>query len=76
MPLLAILIIRLGKTGFMAGMVAGAWITLFIVIWYDAWMWATFPFMTMELSAYDIIGNLVTGALTGGVIGWVASRIN
>ncbi len=74
--LLAILIIRLGKMNFKSGLITAAWVNLLVVIWYDAWMWASFPFMTMELSLYDVIGNVVVGALAGGVIGWVASRIN
>ncbi len=74
--LLAILLIRMNKETFMSGCIAGGWITLLIVIWYDGWMWATFPFMDLEMAAFDIIGNTIIGSLTGGAIGWVASRLD
>lgn len=74
--LLATLLIRMNKETFMSGMITAGWITLLIVIWYDGWMWASFPFMNLEFAIYDVIGNTILGALTGGVIGWVASRLD
>lgn len=74
--LLAILLTRLNKETFMSGCITAGWITLLIVIWYDGWMWATFPFMDLEMAAFDVIGNTIIGALTGGVIGWVGSRLD
>lgn len=74
--LLAILLIRLNKDTFRSGMMTAAWIMLLTMIWFDGWMWATFPFMDLEMAAFDVIGNTIIGALTGGVIGWVSSRMD
>lgn len=73
--LLALLIYKLGQTSFMGGAKTAAWVSVLLVLWYDGWMFATFPFMTLEMSMYDVIGNTLVNALAGGVIGLVQSKV-
>lgn len=73
--LLAWLIVRMNRTSFAGGAILAAWVTFLIIVWYDGWMFATFPFMTMEMSLVDVLGNTALGALAGGVMGWVASKV-
>lgn len=71
----AILLHRFGVSTFKGGAIAGAWITFFIVLWYDVVTASTFKAFTWDWVPFDIIGNVITGAVASGVIGWIYGKM-
>ncbi|TAK35813.1 MAG: hypothetical protein EPO28_14160 [Saprospiraceae bacterium] len=71
----AILLHRFGVSTFKGGAIAGAWITLFMVLWYDIMTASTFKAFTWDWVPFDVIGNTITGAVAGGVIGWIFGKV-
>lgn len=73
--LLSILLNRSNVSTFQGGLLTAGWIAFLIILWFDLWMFASFSIMTPKLMAMDLIGNTVTLALSGGVIGWIFGKV-
>lgn len=71
----AILLHKFGVNTFKGGAVAGAWITFFMVLWYDVVTASTFKAFTWDWVPIDVIGNVVTGTVASGVIGWIFGKV-
>ncbi|MCB0521678.1 MAG: hypothetical protein H6577_25950 [Lewinellaceae bacterium] len=72
---IAILLHKFGVSTIKSGAIAGAWITFLMVLWYGIWNATTFTAYTWSWLPYDLIGNTVTGAIAGGVIGWIYGKV-
>lgn len=72
---MAILLHRFGVSTFKGGAIAGAWITFLMVLWYGLYNYSTFTAYPLNWLPIDVIGNTICGALAGGVIGWVYSKV-
>ena len=73
--LLAILLHKFGVSTFGAGAVAGAWITVLMVLWFGSWSASTFTAYSWSWLPYDVAGNAIAGALAGGAIGWIYGKV-
>ncbi len=73
--LLALLLHRLHISTFKSGAIAATWICLLIALWFDAWMFATFHFMTLSMFVLDVLSNTLLGTLGGGVIGFIFDKM-
>jgi len=73
--LFAILFYKMGIITFLSGLVAGIWISVLLLLWYDLWMFSSFNFMTLKACVFDVIGNAVTGGLAGGVMGLILGKL-
>lgn len=71
----AILLHKFGTNNFKSGAIAGAWITLLMVLWYGLWNASTFTAYSWSWLPYDVIGNSIAGSLAGGVIGWIYGKV-
>ncbi|MBL7812833.1 MAG: hypothetical protein JNL57_11465 [Bacteroidetes bacterium] len=59
-----------------AGVICALWFTPLVMLWYDMWMFASFPAMNIKMLVIDVIGNSIPGVAAGAVIGWVYSRMH
>lgn len=73
--LMAIILHKFGISTIKSGAIAGAWITGMIVLWYGIWNASTFTAYTWSWLPYDVVGNAITGAVAGGVIGWIYGKM-
>lgn len=73
--LLSILLYKLGVSNFKSGAITAAWIAFLLIVWFDIWMFAMLKAMNFNMMMMDVIGNTITIALGGGVIGWVMGKI-
>lgn len=71
----AILLHKLGVSTFKGGIMAGAWITFLMVLYFGITLASTFKAYTWCWLPIDVIGNVVSGAIAGGVIGWIYGRL-
>ncbi len=72
---MAILLHKLGVNNFKAGAIAGGWITLLLILWFALWNASTFTAYPWSWVPYDVIGNTIIGAVSGGVVGWIYGRV-
>ncbi len=70
-----ILFIKLQVKSFRQGALTGAWITFFIVLWYGIFNASTFKGYDWAWLPLDVLGNVVTGAIAGGMVGWVLGKL-
>ncbi len=73
--LLSILLNKFGVNSFKGGAINAAWIAFLIIVWFDIWMFATLKAMDFKMMMMDVIGNTLTIALGGGVIGWALGKV-
>jgi formate/nitrite transporter FocA (FNT family) len=71
----AILLHKFGVTTFKGGAIAGAWISLLMVLYFGIANASTFKAYTWEWLPIDLAGNIVSGAVAGGVIGWIFGKV-
>lgn len=71
----AILLHRFGVSTFKGGAIAGAWVMFFIVLWVGIANASTFKAYPWSWLPYDIIANVVTAAIAGGVVGWIYGKV-
>lgn len=71
----AILLHKFGITTFKGGAIAGAWISLLMVLYIGIVNASTFKAYTWEWLPIDLAGNIVSGAIAGGVIGWIYGKL-
>ncbi len=72
---MAILLHRFNISTFKSGAIAGAWITFLMALWFGLYTHSTFNAYPLNWLPIDVIGNTVCGALAGGVVGWVYSKV-
>ncbi len=72
---MAIVIYKFGAGTFRSGIVAGAWITFFITLWYGIYTASTYKAYTWSWLPFDLVGNTIAGAVAGGVIGWIFGKV-
>ena len=60
-----------GITTFMAGLMAGAWMSALIALSFDLYMVAGTNVMSINGLLLDVVVSVVMGGVNGGVIGWV-----
>lgn len=73
--LLSILLYKLGISTFKTGVTTAAWIAFLLIVWFDIWMFAMLKAMNFNMMLIDVVGNTLTIALGGGVIGWVLGKV-
>ncbi|HMQ63084.1 MAG TPA: hypothetical protein PKE06_20540 [Flavilitoribacter sp.] len=71
----AVVLHKFGVSTFKGGAIAGTWITFLIVLWFAIWNASTFTAYTWEWLPIDVIGNTLSGAVGGGVIGWIFGKV-
>jgi hypothetical protein len=71
---MAILLHRFGVSTFKGGAIAASWIMFLIVLWYGIGNASTYTAYPWSWLPYDIIANVVTAAIAGGVIGWIYGK--
>jgi hypothetical protein len=71
----ALLLHKLGANTFRSGAITGAWITFLIALVMGISMASTYTAYPWSWLPYDLISQLVSGAVTGGVIGWIFSKV-
>ena len=73
--LFTLLLHKLNANTFSKGLIAGAWVGFLIVLMYDIWFKASFPFFNISFAVADILGSTTMAALSGGVIGLVLGKV-
>lgn len=71
----AILLHRFGVNTFKGGAIAGGWITFLMALWFGLYTHSTFNAYPLSWLPIDVLSNTVIGAVAGGVIGWVYSKM-
>ena len=72
---ITILFVKLNIDNFRSGAIAGAWMSFFIVLWFGLVTVSTFKAYTWGWLPYDLVGNTITGAIAGGVIGLILGKM-
>jgi hypothetical protein len=72
---LTILLYKFGVSNFKGGAIAGAWIFFLMTLSYGIMNASTYTAYPWSWLPYDILGNVVTGALAGGVVGWILGKV-
>lgn len=72
---LCLVLYRFGVTTFRQGITHGAWLTLMTALWFGIWNASTYTAYGWDWLPFDVIGNTITGAVAGGVAGWVFGRV-
>jgi len=72
---MAILLHRFGVSTFKGGAIAATWVMFFIVLWVGIMNASTFKAYPWSWLPYDVISNVLTAAIAGGVIGWIYGKV-
>jgi hypothetical protein len=72
---ITILLIKFDVKTFRDGALTTTWITFFVMLWYGIFNASTFTAYTWDWLPLDLIGNMVTGAIAGGVTGWILGKV-
>jgi hypothetical protein len=72
---MTILLVKLQVNTFRDGAITATWITFFVILWFGIMNASTFKAYGWDWLPLDLIGNMVTGAIAGGVVGWVLGKI-
>ncbi|MBK8504771.1 MAG: hypothetical protein IPL46_22705 [Saprospiraceae bacterium] len=70
-----ILLIKFEVKTFRDGALTTTWITFFMVLWYGIFNASTFKAYGWDWLPLDLLGNMVVGAIAGGVVGWILGKI-
>jgi hypothetical protein len=73
--LMAILLHKFGVSTFKGGAIAAAWVMLFVTLFYGIANASTYKAYPWSWLPYDLIANVVTAAIAGGVIGWIYGKV-
>lgn len=73
--LIALLLHKFGVSTFKGGAIAAGWVMLLMMLWYSIWNASTFKAYGWDWLPYDVIGNTITAAIAGGVIGWIYGKV-
>lgn len=69
------ILIKSGTNSFKSGVLNSILFALFLMLWYDMWMFASFPFMTITMVIVDVLVNGIIIILAGGVIGFIQGKV-
>lgn len=73
--LIAALMAKFGVNAFQSGFIQTAWVVLLVILWFDIWFLASFPWFTQKMMIMDVATNTLMSAVAGGVVGWVYGRV-
>ena len=73
--MITLLFVKMKINTVRAGITTGTWIVFFVILWYDLWAFANFDFMNVKTLLFDVVGNTFIGAVGGGVLGWILSKL-
>jgi hypothetical protein len=71
----AILLHKSGISTFKGGAVAGIWITFLTVLYFGITLASTFKAYRWSWLPIDLMGNVVSGSIGAGVIGWIFGKV-